>query len=190
MMSWKLKLMLRDLQCLDNFRIEIRKLFSEAVIVSLNQQSQLLFGFFTGMKLSYSWSGLVMCSWSEKCMNQTMVSWNVLYSLKSSNWTMRMQYKCCGCQVIFIRLQNQTLKKKSWFAISKRLKCHESAKFQLHLLTYRPGLCFKFWCTNLHYKKLQYIYQMILLHFEKYYLGCLSRAISYLTSKENREYYH
>lgn len=54
MMNWKLKLMLKDLQCLDNFRTEIRKLFSEAVIVILNQQSQLLFGFFTGMKLNYS----------------------------------------------------------------------------------------------------------------------------------------
>lgn len=38
-----------DLQCLDNFRTEIRKLFSETVVVSLNQQSE-LFSLFTGMK--------------------------------------------------------------------------------------------------------------------------------------------
>ena len=74
-MSWKLKLMLGDLQYLGDIRTQIRKLFSEAVVVSLNQQSQLLFCLFTGMKtLSHLGSGLVMRLGSKRCLDQTLVS--------------------------------------------------------------------------------------------------------------------
>lgn len=50
-------------------------------------------------------SGLVMCSWNKRCLDQTLVSWNFIFlSLWSLNCTMMTQHNLC-CWIILIRLK-------------------------------------------------------------------------------------